>query len=684
MKEKIQHRIMAYTLVGVAVIMIILTGMTALFFFQRDRESIYRRNLLLAAKYSNEINSFMQKYTAIARTFAHSQAKYSSQQRSEVLAMLKEVIEDDKNIVGFCVAYEPGKFDGRDAEFANSMAHDGSGRFIPYWNRLKGDLVVEPLVDMDKSDWYLMPKKTKKLFLTDPIIYDGVLMISIDAPILKEGQFVGMVGLDLSLQTIKKLLEDFDKAKAYPSNYAFLVNSQKGLLVSSSRPIFSGKKSVLNQSLYELAQTKKDANLRKLILHIKDRKEGFLSMKGLITGEESILFYVPIQNTPLSFVVSVSRSDLLQNTLKVTLYLTLLGIFSIGVIAIILYFTINGVVRPLNHLTNIVAKFSEQNFSFRAKIFHKDEVGKLAATFNSMADDIMEYREKMEEKVRERTEELNRSLLTTTKLKNQQDGDYFLTTLITEPLMQNRSKCPNIKIDFLIEQKKKFSFRKRSYNLGGDICVTGDLNFSGEIFSMFFNGDAMGKSMQGAGGALVIGSALNSIMARSAAGGKVLTKQPMDWLQDAYRELQRVMESFGGSMFISCILGIINCSSGEMYYFNAEHPFPILYRDRKASFLSEDISIFKIGSPFNQDIQMFSYRMQEGDIFLCGSDGKDDLILEVEEDGTRTINQDETLFLEIVEKNQADIYKIQQSLTDYGEISDDLSLLKIKFQTKSI
>lgn len=63
-----------------------------------------------------------------------------------------------------------------------------------------------------------------------------------------------------------------------------------------------------------------------------------------------------------------------------------------------------------------------------------------------------------------------------------------------------------------------------------------------------------------------------------------------------------------------------------------------------------------------------------------GSDGRDDLLLGYEEDGTRIINEDELLFLKIVEESEGHLDRIRENLENYGDLTDDLSLLRIGYQ----
>ncbi len=372
--------------------------------------------------------------------------------------------------------------------------------------------------------------------------------------------------------------------------------------------------------------------------------------------------------------------------------LILFTILMIGVIVIIIAGTIirRIIVVPIQKLNVGSSQIANGNLEYSIQIHQKDEIGELASSFNLMAKNlkesfntIQEYNEQLEEKVTKRTEELQETLGKVQELKTQQDGDYFLTTLITNPLMQNRNKSASVKVEFFLEQKKKFQFKGKTHALGGDINVSGNLNFNGLRHTVFFNGDAMGKSMQGAGGALVIGSVFNSIMARSASNKKILTISPETWIKEAFVEIQRVMESFDGAMLVSCILGIIEDTTGRLLFFNAEHPFSVLYRDGKASFIETEISAHKMGMPFNTDVNVYRFQLQPGDILICGSDGKDDLVLTKNAEFGRVINEDENLFLRLVEEGSGSIKKIYDNIILNGEISDDLSLLRISFMEET-
>jgi hypothetical protein len=141
--------------------------------------------------------------------------------------------------------------------------------------------------------------------------------------------------------------------------------------------------------------------------------------------------------------------------------------------------------------------------------------------------------------------ELGETLNKIKELKEIQDGDYFLTSLLLDPLNYNRAILDNITIEFVIKEKKEFEFRHWKKEIGGDICLSNNILLKGKLYGVFINADAMGKSIQGAGGALVLGAVFQSIINRTRFPSIEQDLPPDTWLLNTHNELQKVFESFG-------------------------------------------------------------------------------------------------------------------------------------------
>jgi len=273
------------------------------------------------------------------------------------------------------------------------------------------------------------------------------------------------------------------------------------------------------------------------------------------------------------------------------------------------------------------------------------------------------------------------ALETVTSLKKQQDGDYYLTSLLIRPLAVNTVKQKSrVDISFYSEQKKKFEFKDRLFEIGGDINIAHTIHLKGIECSVILNADAMGKSIQGAGGALVLGAVFQSIMDRTRAKEEYQNVYPERWMKETFIQLQKVFESFDGSMLVSVFLCVIENHNGAMYCVNAEHPQAVLLRRGKASFLPLEKQHRKLGTPdLNDKLSFGTFMLEPGDVVILGSDGRDDISLGNTAAMGRKINEDEELFLRSAEKTQGTLQRLRDEIASHGEITDDLTMIRIAF-----
>ncbi|WP_411823825.1 SpoIIE family protein phosphatase [Leptospira sp. 'Mane'] len=287
-------------------------------------------------------------------------------------------------------------------------------------------------------------------------------------------------------------------------------------------------------------------------------------------------------------------------------------------------------------------------------------------------------------KILEKNKEISLSMTQIQNLKTKQDGDYFLTTLLFNPLIGKEVESGFVKIEYTIRQHKKFMFREKEYELGGDYISVYNLILQGKKYKAFVNGDAMGKSVQGAGGAIVLGAVYNSIIIRSKMDPNSSNRSPERWLTDCFMDLQKVFETFDGGMLVSAIFGLLEETSGTLYYINLEHPWMVLFRDGKADFVDHEHHFYKLGvTGITSSVAISVLKLKQGDKVFCGSDGKDDLIMEESSSGKRVINEDETQFLQRLEEVNGNLYEMESKLRSYGNFSDDFSLISLEYTGES-
>ena len=369
-----------------------------------------------------------------------------------------------------------------------------------------------------------------------------------------------------------------------------------------------------------------------------------------------------------------------------TLSILLLAVVLVIVLGFPLFFR-GALITPVLALLDAVRRVDQGDLSAQVKVRVEDEIGQLGHYFNGMVVSIREargklqdYADRLEDKVKERTAELQLTLSKVQELKNQQDGDYFLTSLLLRPLGTNRVKSETVNVDFLVRQKKSFKFRKWSDEIGGDLCMADSLRLRNRAYTVFLNADAMGKSMQGAGGALVLGAVLEAMIDRTMLISSAAQQYPERWLKNAFIELHKVFEVFDGSMLISLVLGLVDDETGLVYVINAEHPWSVLYRRGKALFIDSELEFRKLGTlGMEGTIYVKTLQLEPGDVLIAGSDGRDDLLF-TDGDGNSILQHDEQVFLRHVEASDGQLGRIVESITAEANLTDDLSLIRIGYR----
>jgi tetratricopeptide (TPR) repeat protein len=389
----------------------------------------------------------------------------------------------------------------------------------------------------------------------------------------------------------------------------------------------------------------------------------------------------------LGYLIYLSVSGKLQGVNMIFHMAIIVGFGSTAVI-IASYSVAKGIKEGLEGIKESLERLGSGDLDVTCAVTSADEFGEQAyATgiiLNQLKDsyeEIQELNRDLEHKVQERTKELQTTLDQVRTLKTQQDGDYFLTSLLLNPLNVNKASQGNVNVDFVLKQKKEFEFRNRKQEIGGDFCLSQTVTLEGRPFTFFLNADAMGKSMQGAGGALILGSVTHTLLEKI----KDDPHQNADrWLKKAFIDLHKIFETFNGSMLVSLIMGLVDEDSGTLSYLNAEHPWMVLFRDKKAQFIEKELLYRKLGTTGMEGrLEIQKFQLQPGDIVFAGSDGKDDILMKSVNGSDIVLNEDEELFLEVVEKADGNLANILQEIYNSGETKDDLSILRIAFQEKA-
>jgi|GEM_PF-1876306 len=391
MNRSIRTKMISQILPVVLVVMVFSIIVSSLMSIVTQRQHMYDEMFETARRYANEFNAQMKADMAVSQMLALIMESDTSLTRQEVLTILHRLLREKPHVIGTYVGYEPNAFDGNDSKYVNTPGSDATGRFVPYWNRLTGVESLDPLLNMDSSDWYIIPKRTKSDEIIEPLMYEGVLMTSIISPIIKDGRFLGIAGMDVTLTRLDKTVQ---KIKIFKTGYAFLV-SNHGVFVS-----YPDKKLIGTKTLSQLGKEIRNPYLERISSDIKQGKEGYVELVDSITKKKVVMFYEPIQLGQWGMVIVAPIDEMLSATKKLEQVLLFIGFASLVLVGGAIVWVSKALSAPIVALSKTADRVAAGDFEIHVPE-QEGELGVLALAFNNMVERLRQSFELVNQKVDE-------------------------------------------------------------------------------------------------------------------------------------------------------------------------------------------------------------------------------------------------------------------------------------------
>lgn len=347
------------------------------------RGMAFDQGIETAHRYAQFVKTDLENASVTARTLANTLegilASGEVPDRSVLGEMLKKVLDRNTGLLGVWTCWEPNALDGKDSQYANSPGHDGTGRYIPYYARSQGKIVLDPLVDYDKpgaGDYYLKARNTGRETIMDPFQYEiggkMVLMTTFSYPVIHNGRVVGVTGVDMALNTFEELVATL---KPFETGYASLI-ANNGTYTAHTDPSRTGKDIGDSDTWRQAKQAIKAGE----IFTIQDRSDSIDSDVQRI--------FVPLEigdtDTPWSFLVNIPIDKVYANARHIMNISILIGIIAFFVFAGVTFLLAGSVARPIQHVVTMLRDIAEGkgDLTKRLAVKTQDEVGELANWFN--------------------------------------------------------------------------------------------------------------------------------------------------------------------------------------------------------------------------------------------------------------------------------------------------------------
>lgn len=243
------------------------------------------------------------------------------------------------------------------------------------------------------------------------------LVITASIPVNNsQGQFQGVAAMDVQLNSIT---EQIGAIKVGETGYAFLVDSDNRVIALPASGFIdfeiTDENALLGGIIDTAALSQASPGLIEVLDNLAQTEQGLFNIS--LNGSEKYIAYQVIPEIDYKLVIIVPSSELLASTKEIsdqiaaernstilTSLALIIGIFIMA--AAIAYFFSNNLTAPLQSLSRVASEITKGNFNVKANIKSGDEIESLGETLNTMTDTVKELISSLEQRVHERTRDL--------------------------------------------------------------------------------------------------------------------------------------------------------------------------------------------------------------------------------------------------------------------------------------
>jgi methyl-accepting chemotaxis protein len=315
--------------------------------------------------------------------------------RREIInEMVRRVSVMNEFFTGAWIAFEPNVLDGRDAELAGDNPPPGTaynGRFVPYWSGdTLQDVTLRPVYNsrtenLDNEDYYALSKTRLADSITDPYVNENNLTIAtLSTPIIRDGQFIGVAGIDLRVGRLRDLIQDI---RPMGDGHVTLV-ARSGYVVASPNERNIGRirwEAVSDPALSNLIR---DA--------IENGKTATYTTISTDTGLASRSLMEPIHvgnARPWSITVTIPLSTVERDVRQIVFTLVVIAFVAVALVVLVIILLLSSILNPLINAIPAIANMAggDLRVPFEEKLMRrKDELGQLFTGLEGMRKELSE------------------------------------------------------------------------------------------------------------------------------------------------------------------------------------------------------------------------------------------------------------------------------------------------------
>ena len=429
--------------------------------------------------------------------------------------------------------------------------------------------------------WYKKAKESGKVVFTDLTqdYFGRGLTFTCAVPFYTNGEFHGVVGMDILVSNLLNAIIDIDIIKGYDSDYAFLVNGNGDIVASP----------YIGLDTNEFENINDENNI-----YYGISNEILSGKNGMHLIEDFYCGYAMIEKANWILCLHIPSEYILQPIKRIDNYIRgtiRMFIIVFVVVFVLVIITVNSfskeITAPIEKLRNEVEIISSGNFDRKINIDSNDEISDLAKSFNIMTESIRNYIDDVTNLTAEK-ERIGTELNVATNIQSSMLPSIF-------PAFPNDKR-------FDI-----YATMNPAKEVGGDFY---DFFMIDNKHIAIVVADVSGKGVP---------AALFMVI------GKTLIKDHTSLqnnLAQVFYEVNNILcESNSEGLFITAFEAIINLENGHVDYVNAGHEIPFIYRKGEGYLPHKMSPGFVLAGIENMEFYAGEFDLKPGDILFQYTDG---------------------------------------------------------------
>jgi sigma-B regulation protein RsbU (phosphoserine phosphatase) len=373
----IRGKMIASIVVPTLVIYVGMLGLMMIHLRREARADVEQEMTRLAVNYAARFDGAFREAAAVATATAHFMEIEPDLSEAQIYAQLSANVGQNPVIYGAAMAFEPGTFTPDDSLYC-PYVHRGPGGLV----RMNITREVYDWYGDERWQWWHLPKETGRGAWSDPYFDEGagnVLMVTYSEPFTRDGAFRGVTTVDIMLPTLKEsiggeILGDLD----------FVILTGRGQYVFSPHPEY-----IMSETVYDLAARAGRPDIVAAANQVVSGATGIVILDGWDGPAKQWVFYAPIVSTGWGFAAMITEREALT---KVRERMTEAGLsmaVTLALIIVCIWLVAGRLARPIARLRAEVNEIAGGNLDARVEgITSRDEIGELAASFNTMTADL--------------------------------------------------------------------------------------------------------------------------------------------------------------------------------------------------------------------------------------------------------------------------------------------------------